>query len=345
MISISKTILVLVALVVNICPVHAFQPAALLYHRQQQQQQQQHHRRHSLLRVIKANGDSSDVDEANEDKNDNLLGRPIAASRLSHAMLQVPSVDTTLQFWKETSNAQVTASSQIDSNDNGDDKLKSAFCVLGNGKSIDKCFALELVRNKHKEFVLGNAISYLGISKLIQFASPEDLISVITGSKPDPPEQEEPNGLRTELVASAPGDYFARFCLHTSALDKTTDFYTNILGMDVAAVGDNGEMLCLRYPSALLTDMTDDSSVYGVPTTLVFEPLPRGSTLSMGNCFDHLVIATEADIDAVYEQVQELLEESDLECPIFMKPTKMFGQKVIGVMDPNGYKIILAGKA
>ena len=192
-------------------------------------------------------------------------------------------------------------------------------------------------------------MSYLGVSKLIQYASKEDLISVITGAKPKPPTMEEPNGMQVTSVAPAPGDFLARFCLHTANLETTADFYTNILGMKVAAIGDNGEMLCLRYPSPPKHDNDSDndssSSFYGVPTTLVFEPLSNESTLEKGNCFDHLVIATQADIEAVYKQLQTSLAASDLNCPIFMKPTEMFGQKVVGVQDPNGFKVILAGKA
>ena len=340
-----------------------------------------HHRhQHQALQISKLgaiNGDGHAVandggDNIDDDKNDetsNLLGRVTAGSRLSHAMLKVPSVDATVDFWKENAKAQVTASSKVDKKDSGSsvDKLRSAFVVLGNGKSIDNCFALELVQNQHSKkdpdtFELGNVISYLGVSKLIQYASKEDLISIITGEAPSNSieEQEEPNGMQVKLCASAPGDFLARFCLHTTSLEATTEFYTAILGMNVAAIGDNGEMLCLRYPSPSKDsdegkDDKEDasSSYYGVPTTLVFEPLssqndddPKSSTLlEKGNCFDHLVIATQADIDAVYEQLQSSLSErSDLDCPIFMKPTEMFGQKVIGVMDPSGYKVIIAGK-
>ena len=335
----------------------------------------QHQHRHPALRISSLgaiNGDShavaNDGGDSSDDKNDetsNLLGQVTAGSRLSHAMLKVPSVDTTVNFWKENAKAQVTASSKVDKKDSSNtDELRSAFVVLGNGKSTDNCFALELVQNQHSKndpdnFELGNVVSYLGVSKLIQYTSKEDLISIITGEAPSNSieEQEEPNGMQVKLCASAPGDFFARFCLHTTSLEATAEFYTEILGMNVAAIGDNGEMLCLRYPS--LSKNSDEdmdekegtaSSFYGVPTTLVFEPLasdnnddPTSSTsLEKGNCFDHLVIATQADIDAVYEQLQSSLSErSELDCPIFMKPTEMFGQKVIGIMDPNGFKVVI----
>ena len=288
-------------------------------------------------------------------------------------MLKVPSVDAAVAYWKETANAQVTASSQLDdssnnnkSNDNNDenkepDKLRSAFVVLGNGKTIQDCFALELVRNKHNTFELGNAVSYLGVSKLIQFSNTrDDLMTIMTATKTKDSSDstttkpKEPNGIPVVSCASAPGDFLARFCLHTTNIKATTAFYTKILGMKVAAIDD--KMLCLRYP---LSDNKSDkekdtnknksdaqSSFYGVPTTLVFEPLSSNDTLHKGNCFDHIVVKTLADMGQVWEQLQDLIDENsdEIDCSIFMKPTEMFGQKVIGLLDPNGYKVILAGK-
>ena len=116
--------------------------------------------------------------------------------------------------------------------------------------------------------------------------------------------------------------------------------------MKVVAVDE--QMLCLRYTPIENEDnaSTSSTSSYGVPTTLVFEPLQLSSSssdLEMGNCFDHFVIETSADINAVWEQTQTLLKETKLECPMFMKPTEMFGKVVFGVIDPNGYKVIFAG--
>ena len=298
----------------------------------------------------------NEYDDAKEESN-NLLSDPSAASRLSHAMLQVPSVDKTVSYWKDTVYAKVTASSKLEKTGGGEsgDELRSAFVVLGNGKTVEDCFALELVKKKHKTFELGNAISYLGVSKLIQYANTEDLLQVLTGNAKKPTAEEEPNGIHVSSCASAPGDFFARFCLHTTDMEATRDFYTDILGMKIAAVDDDGKMLCLRYSSPMRSSSSSSnknasaSPSYGVPTTLVFEPLnpsPNDAKLDKGNCFDHLVIKTKADIDAVYEQVQASLEEAKdlgVASSIFMKPVEMFGQKVFGILDPNGYKIILAG--
>jgi catechol 2,3-dioxygenase-like lactoylglutathione lyase family enzyme len=292
--------------------------------------------------------------EDDDDESENLLSDPSAASRLSHAMLQVPSVDTTVSYWKEIAYAKVTASSKLDEtskNENANDELRSAFVVLGNGKTTENCFALELVRHQDKLFELGNAISYLGVSKLLQYANTEDLLQVLTGNDKKLPAKKEPNGIEVSSCASAPGDFFARFCLHAVDMEATADFYTNILGMKIAAVDDDGKTLCLRYVSPMRSSGNEKKeyqsgpSYYGVPTTLVFEPLPTSSaSLETGSCFDHLVIQTQADIDAVHEQLQTLLEgKNGLNCSVFMKPTEMFGQKVLGVLDPNGYKVILAG--
>jgi catechol 2,3-dioxygenase-like lactoylglutathione lyase family enzyme len=282
----------------------------------------------------------------NKPESDNILAT--SASRLSHVMLQVPSVDATVAYWKETAKGQVTASSTLANTTNGDsteDKLRSAFVKLGNGKTLEDCFALELVKNRQKSFQLGNAVSYIGVSKLVQYASPKDLIDAFAGDKNDKKKQTaaEPNGIPVQSSAAAPGDYLARLCLHTTDMKATADFYTNILGMTVPAADENGNMLCLRYK----TDKAK-SSFYGVPTTLIFEPLQQQQILDKGNCLDHFVIATQASMKEVYAQLQETLNKrQDLQekCPIFMKPTEMFGQTVIGVIDPNGYKVILAGKA
>jgi catechol 2,3-dioxygenase-like lactoylglutathione lyase family enzyme len=280
-------------------------------------------------------------------ESDNILAT--SASRLSHMMLRVPSVDATVAYWKETARGKVTASSTMTNATDNDteDKLRSAFVKLGNGKTLEDCFALELVKSRQSSYQLGNAVSYIGVSKLVQYTSPKDLIDVFAGDKNDKKKQTdtsaEPNGIPVQSCAAAPGDFFARLCLHTTDMEATADFYTNILGMTVPAVDENEKMLCLRYK----TDMAK-SSFYGVPTTLVFEPLQQQHLFDKGNCFDHFVIATQASMEKVHTQLGELLNKrQDLQkkCPIFMKPTEMFGQTVIGVIDPNGYKVIVAGKA
>lgn len=281
------------------------------------------------------------------DESDSLLAQ--SSSRLSHVMMYVPSVDKTVAYWKETANGQVTASSKLPDKNNdkeGDDELRSAMVVLGNGKTTKDCFALELVKNKHKTFDLGNCIPYLGVSSLVGYSSKEDLIKLIMGgsSSSDDDKPEEPNGIPIQSCPSAPGDFFSRFCLCTTDIPATCQFYTEILGMDLA--GADGKLLCLRYPKKKNSDADagdDDGASYGISTTLVF--MPHEEELNKGNCLDHFVIATNANMDDAYTQIKESLEEQNLSesCPLFMKPTEMFGKKVIGVMDPNGYKVILAG--
>jgi hypothetical protein len=64
----------------------------------------------------------------------------------------------------------------------------------------------------------------------------------------------------------------------------------------------------------------------------------------VGDCFDHLVIATQTSIEELYARFSNSAATADdiEECRIFMKPTDMFGKKVMGLLDPNGYKVILA---
>ena len=231
---------------------------------------------------------------------------------------------------------------------NGDVELMRAFVELGCSSSSSSkkdddtasspsssppiCFALELVSSsssKESSYSIGNAISYIGVSMLMQFQN--NLLGVITGQETPDAQGDEPNGIRVQSVASAPGDFLARLALQTTNLTATQQFYTNILGMEAKAQDET--MLCLRYDNACFTG--------GVPTTLVFDvispPPPPDGKIQVGDCFDHFVIATKASIEDLHAQFS-----TNDQCRIFMKPTNMFGKQVMGLVDPNGYKVILA---
>jgi len=227
-------------------------------------------------------------------------------------MLKVPSVDRTVGYWTEK------MGSVLVSRTNEDGSLESAFVALGNGTSTEDSFQLELVKTD-KVVHVGNCISYLGVSMLLQFQN--NLMAAAAGETPQG-QGDEPNGIPVRSSASAPGDYFCRVCLKSNDLVATHDFYTALLGMDPKAI--DADMLCLRY----------DSGNSGVPTTLVFEKTT--DALDLGNCLDHVAIVTSMDVQEQYERIKAAGGT------IFMTPTDMFGKKVMGVRDPNGYKIILA---
>jgi catechol 2,3-dioxygenase-like lactoylglutathione lyase family enzyme len=259
---------------------------------------------------------------------DNIVDKhPMAAtSRLSHVMLRVPSVDKTVEYWKEKG-GKVKISKAKPGTSNGGSELMSAFLELGCSSKDDKespvCFALELVATNKENYSVGNVISNIGVSMLLQFQN--NLLGLITGDEKIKPQGEEPNGIPVQSAASAPGDFLARFALNSNDLASTLDFYTSVLGMEAKAQDET--MICLRYDN--------DCFTAGVPTTLVFENAPtENNSLDMGNCFDHLVIATKTDINDIYEQSQDR--------KVFMKPTEMFGKTVMGLIDPNGYKVIIA---
>lgn len=242
-------------------------------------------------------------------------------SRLSHMMLQVPSVSATVDYW-----SQKGASTLISRYKDNSESLLSAFVALGSSSitstSDESCFALELTSysNKHETFQLGNAIQHIGVSMLSQFKN--NLLGAITGTTPLP-QGDEPNGIRVISAASAPGDLFSRISLRSNDLTATTEFYSSLLGMTAAAADE--QMVCLRFLK---------SQPYGVSTTLVFEA--SNDAVVRGNCFDHLVIATTADIDEQYDRLNRK------GTTITIKPTIMFGKKVMGLRDPNGYKVIIA---
>lgn len=250
-----------------------------------------------------------------------------STSFLSHVMLKVPSVDKTVKYWTEKGGT-IRISKAKPGTSNGEAELLSAFLELGCPKNKESsspaaCFALELVATEKENYSIGNAISYIGVSMLLQFQN--NLLGAITGDKPAS-QGEEPNGILVKSAASAPGDFLARFALKSQDLASTFDFYANVLGMEAKAQDD--EMLCLRYDNECFSS--------GVPTTLIFDAAKED--LDTGDCFDHLAITTKTSIDEIFERTE------NQDCTIFMKPTEMFGKNVMGVIDPNGYKVVIASQ-
>jgi catechol 2,3-dioxygenase-like lactoylglutathione lyase family enzyme len=258
------------------------------------------------------------------------------SSRLSHVMLKVPSVDATAAYWTEKGGKIKISKEKLDS-PNGQAELLSAFVELGcmssirsissrkdDGDGANKdndpaCFALELVATNKKNYSIGNVLSYVGVSMLLQFQN--NLLGALRGDEKPKSQGDEPNGIPVNSAASAPGDFFARLALKSNDFVATNEFYTSVLGMD--SRGQDEKMLCLRYDN--------DCFSGGIPTTLVFDATTE--ELDVGDCFDHLVVATKADINELHSQMKAER--------IFMKPTEMFGKQVMGLFDPNGYKVVI----
>jgi catechol 2,3-dioxygenase-like lactoylglutathione lyase family enzyme len=281
---------------------------------------------HSIIPLSATTPTANEEEEEGKEAADKQQHPMSNTSRLSHVMLKVPSVDKTAKYWTDKGGS-IRISRNKPGTSNGEAELMSAFVELGRqgGKGDEQCFALELVcRNTEKEnFSVGNCINYIGVSMLLQFQN--NLLGPIIGEKPLE-QGDEPNGIPIKSSASAPGDFLSRFSLQSRDLVDTHAFYSTILGMD--AKGMDKDMVCLRY------DMEDFP---GVPTTLVFEATK--DEINKGDCLDHLAIVTKFDIEELHRHIQERSEYS-----IFMNPTEMFGKQVMGVLDPNGYKVVIASE-
>ena len=291
-------------------------------------------------------------------------------------MLRVPSVDETVTYWKNKGGILDRAKYKPGTS-NGNAELMSAFVRLGyhhphhpdhhrrrrraNNREEQQQslspkekeeeeeeevedqhdgFSLELVVSPKKDdtFQLGNVISYIGVSMLLQYKDNLLLKKAVTGEeKPIMDQGMEPNGIPVRSSASAPGDYLSRLALTSRNLTATQNFYTSMLGMSIKAKDQT--MVCLRFDDHPIQEGTEQGQggrIGGVPITLVFEATEE--ELKLGDCFDHIVVATSADIMEQYERIKRC------NGTIFMKPTEMFGKQVMGVMDPNGYKVILASR-
>lgn len=267
---------------------------------------------------------SSESDDDSHDENANLLS---TTSKLSHVMLKVTSVDDAVSYW--TKKGSIVPNSRKDEEG---DSYRSAFVALGNGRTTEDAFSLELVKTDN--YQLGNVINYLGVSLLLQFqGNLEGLISGQTKARAADP---EPHGIPVKSCAASPGDFFCRLCLKSNNLQTTQDFYQDLLGMQVAAADDS--QLCVRYENDFSA-----SQEYGVPTALVFEG--TNEKLHHGTCLDHLAIVTTMSINELHGRLTTTTTTTANATKVFMKPTEMFGKTVMGILDPNGYKIVLAGPA
>lgn len=270
---------------------------------------------------------------SNNVEDDSDSSEQVSTHRLSHMMLRVPSVDRTVAYWTERMGTVLV------SRKTEEGSLQSAFVALGNGTSTDHCFALELVQattsrssstdststQQPDTFQLGTCLSYIGVSMLLQFQN--NLRGAASGQTPDP-QGDEPNGIPVLSSASAPGDFLCRLALRTNNLTATLKFYSELLHMTVMAVDD--KVLCLRYTN------NSKSKAGGVSTTLIFEA--TADPIVPGTCLDHLAIRTTNPIEEEYRKFQ------NAGSPITMTPTTMFGSTVMGVRDPNGYKIVVVGE-
>ena len=242
----------------------------------------------------------------------------MSQNQLTHIMLRVPNVNATVDFWKERG-ANIRSYRMTY-------KAETAFVGYGKGKGY---FSLEITKQPENEsFQLGNAVQYFGLSMLMGM----NLMMAAAGEKSSTKVEQDPNGIEVRPVASAPGDSFARLCLLCASKEdifsETKDFY-EALGMELVAADDN--LICLRYPN-----VDDSIKRTGVATTLVFQKSPY--ELDIGNCFDHMAIST-MNRDAAAQVLRETLENPD--DVIFLEPCLMFGTKVMGLQDPNGYKVYL----
>lgn len=278
------------------------------------------------------------------------------SSRLSHATLKVPSVDDSVDYL--TSMGGRIVRSQSNGKTNGEARLLCAFVQLGpvgGGKPKDtdatkddsQFFSLEIMQGSTpKASESSHGLSYLGLSMLLKFQNKNPLLELMTGKSSD--ENKDSSDSQNEIdehehfpikyVASAPGDGIAQLALLSDdKLVETCHFYTKVLGMDQKA--QDAELLCLRY------DGGEDPT--GVATTLVFQNQPSSeSTETNGGgagCFDHLAINTTSSIGGLYQSILEENEKGQENIKVYMKPTPMFGASVLGLFDPNGYRVVVFG--
>ena len=290
--------------------------------------------------LFHAAGDDNDAD-------DNEASHPLSQTcRLSHAMFKVESVNNAVAYWTKKGGKVLQSRTAAAGDDT--DKLQSAFVTLGNGRADDddsSCFALELVQTDNCQ--IGNVLNYVGVSLLLQFQqgdknglqgflSATSSTTTTTSSSSSKGDDGEPHGIPVKSCASSPGDYLCRICLKSNNLQATRAFYQNILGMHVAAADES--QLCLRYK-------TDADTSFGVPTTLVFEG--SNEKLNHGTCWDHLAIRTTVNVMELFDRLKQQKQQQDEQDAtiIYMHPTPMFGMMVMGLRDPSGYKVVLAGPA
>ena len=284
----------------------------------------------------------------------------LSSSRLLHAMLRTANVSEAVAFWEGRGARVLSGSGKV--TPSGRVGPGAAFVGYGAYRDTEH-FALELSPLPANAKSLGNtALQFVGVSMLLP--SPpsndddanDDDASANDGDVDDPLarflaqrslkswEVEDPDDLfRVRSVASAPGDPFARFVLRSkskAALLKTVDFYCDVLQMSQVGMASEEEK-CFRYKPR------PGGALVGVPTTLVFQVVAEdgdddeaaAADAAAVECFDHLAICC-SDIGAAFDHISggEL-------APVILEPCAMFGTKIMGLEDPNGYKIYLVEEA
>lgn len=228
-----------------------------------------------------------------------------------HAMLHVQNIDDSLKFYQDLGMKVLSCNRRS----NG-----AATAFVGFGELRDMAsFALELsappkVAGDTQASPEGPKGISIGSFKGITVSQP-----ALEGSQLDP------DGYPIDILPQKPASIVA-LCWETSDLNSSISFYTQKLGMSraeglVQFGGANvASNICyLQYPSGPKTFLCLRQS--NVPVDL-------------GTGFDHLVIST-ADVEAAAAQLQ------DKGVKIALPPTVMFGLKITGVVDDDGYKIYL----
>mmetsp|Transcript_55897 Transcript_55897/g.110714 ORF Transcript_55897/g.110714 Transcript_55897/m.110714 type:complete len:394 (+) Transcript_55897:70-1251(+) len=269
----------------------------------------------------------------------------LSNSRLLHAMLRVPDVRSAARFWEGRGTKVLS----------GGGKVGKGATIVGFGAHRDtEHFALELTPALPAGTSLRNsAIAFMGLSAP-QPPSAQDEAA----TDDDDPLSSGPFGypffdslVEVRSVAhTGPkvSDPFAALCLRAAspkALKETAEFYCELLGMREVDVPWSGQKekeneRCFRYlPLA-------GGTLEGFPTTLIFQVAEHeGSetaTATSGavECFDHLAICC-FDVDAAFAHITS----GGLAPEVTLGPRNMFGTRVMGLRDPNGYDVYLIEEA
>ena len=233
-----------------------------------------------------------------------------AGNRMLHAMLHVQDIDQSLKFYEDLGMKVLSCNRRP----NG-----AATAFIGFGELRDMAsFALELAAPKRLDDPDGSKGVKIGSFKGLTVSQPR--------ADPDLKILKDPDGYPVEVVPETESSIVA-VCLETSDLDASIAFYTDKLGMskakDAKGLVPSARRCYLQYSSG--------------PTTKLCLCQSNGA-VEIGSGFDHLVIST-ADVEAAAEQLQEKGVK------IALPPTVMFGLKITGIVDDDGYKVYLVDEA
>lgn len=264
---------------------------------------------------------------------------PLLSSRLVHAQLRTNNVSQAAAFWKARG-AHIL-------NENGIPSSRSTFIGFGMHRDTEH-FALELSPTDDDTQIHNTALNFVGLSLLLPPSSLDEPQNGSVDSDPiarflaqratKPSVMMDPSNLfEVRSVASAPGDPFSRFVLRTKSkelLHRTAEFYCSVLHMSEVGMVSQDER-CFRYRPR------ERGALIGVPCTLVFqvadtEDTPAAESCNSVECFAHLVICC-SDVDATFAYVKDKFRG----LPIILEPCNLFGTRIFGIKDPNGYEIYL----